>query len=371
MRSRTANFVAVIALLGLIGSGAEASKLQPLGTALDLQLAKLSVTQSERRLAGLSSQGVQWFSSPVHEEATHRAFGCNAPFESRSCAQASSAPAAVLDGVRWNDNPPFQLAPGFTLPNGDVIAARCVGETIKLPRRSDCWLTVFRASDEYSKRRYFNYRTGVMLNRSHFGDLQFFHSMASRVGDTAATTKASIMVWAEFTYNVALGEIAGDIQMKNVPLPALAALFPTSSATVENLFLLGDSTYRGTGLRLFAFGSLLHMVQDSFSASHVVRDLQTQGRMCTGMPGTPAPAKVIRFSVYGAQDPKLHGDHDAANRLEAHLRESQPSVVDIGRTLKQFLNARKPWVEVAKYMDCVYELADEQADADAGVAPLQ
>ena len=40
--------------------------------------------------------------------------------------------------------------------------------------------------------------------------------------------------------------------------------------------LLGDDL-PGESTRDFAFGTLLHMVQDSFSESHVSRDLSTQG----------------------------------------------------------------------------------------------
>lgn len=44
-----------------------------------------------------------------------------------------------------------------------------------------------------------------MLKRSHFGDLQFLHSMATRSCICPKELKTSIMRWAEFTYKVATG----------------------------------------------------------------------------------------------------------------------------------------------------------------------
>ena len=44
-----------------------------------------------------------------------------------------------------------------------------------------------------------------MTARSHFGDLQFFHGMASSDAEAPATTKANMLNWARFLIKVAKG----------------------------------------------------------------------------------------------------------------------------------------------------------------------
>ena len=43
----------------------------------------------------------------------------------------------------------------------------------------------------------------TMTARSHFGDLQFFHGMASSDAEAPSTTKANMLNWARFLVKVA------------------------------------------------------------------------------------------------------------------------------------------------------------------------
>lgn len=348
---------------------APAFQMQPVGTEYDRKLAQLDESKTERLLSKLADDGVEKFLEPVHEEITQRIYGCSEDWGDKpTCAKKQFAPKAAIDGARWNDNPPFMVKERFILPNGKEIRSTCVNETIKLPRKSDCWLDVFRGSNEMVPRKYFTSRNGVMLNRSHFGDMQFLHSMASRVGDRAQDTKTWILIWAEFAYKVAIGKIEGGTMLKDVPINHFKKLFPGQEATVENLFLMGDTTYRGSSLKNFAFGALLHMVQDSFSESHVSRDLSTQGALCNCKYANGSPAKIDKFLVYSAQDSKKHKTEDVYDALKNDAVKYSPNVIDVGNVLRRLYDEdNSDWESVRQYLDeCVYVLKDPDAEADGG-----
>jgi hypothetical protein len=368
MRQLLGHLVFLISFFGLTSS-APAFQMQPVGTEYDRALAQLDESKAERLLTKLADKGVEMFLEPVHEEITQRIYGCNEAWGDKTiCAKKQFAPKAVIDGARWNDNPPFMVKEKFILPNGKEIKSACVNETIKLPRKSDCWVDIFKASAETVPNKYFTNRNGVMLNRSHFGDMQFLHSMASRVGDRAQETKFVIMIWAEFAYKVSIGDIQGTTMLKSVPITGFDKLFPNQEATVENLFLMGDSTYRGLSLKDFAFGTLLHMVQDSFSKSHVSRDLSTQGAICNCKFANSSPAKIEKFLVYSAQDSHKHKAEDGYGALRYDAKEYTPNVIDVGITLRKLYNEENSdWEVVKQYLDeCVYVLKDIDAEADGG-----
>jgi hypothetical protein len=195
--------------------------------------------------------------------------------------------------------------------------------------------------------------------------------MASRVGDRAKDTKLSILIWAEFAYKVASGKIPANTMLKNVkdvPDDFTKKFFPNQEMTVENLFLMGDETYRGEQLKDFAFGTLLHMVQDSFCESHVSRDLKTQRAFCDcPYADHLSPAKIEKFLVYSSQDAKKHEVEDTYKALTRDVKEYSPNVIDVGKVLKRFYDQKSDWDEVKKYLDeCVFALKDPDAEADAG-----
>jgi hypothetical protein len=201
--------------------------------------------------------------------------------------------------------------------------------------------------------------------------------MASRVGDRAQETKSSILMWAEFAYKVASESIPANTPLKDVPVTGFEELFRNQEATVENLFLLGDTTYRGAQLRDFAFGTLLHMVQDSFSESHASRDLSTQGTLPDSANTGGSPAKIEKFLVYSSQDAADHKGEDLYEALRNDVLKYSPNVIDVGQILVKFYEELKDkqksnreysnWDVVKKYLDeCVFALNDIDAEADGG-----
>lgn len=148
--------------------------------------------------------------------------------------------------------------------------------------------------------------TPMMLYRSHFGDFQFIHAMASDQSETAADTKAKMMKWAEFTYTLSIS--SNKLGKETIDGPAVSAfsdiastlkrqgwtvgaLFdPVPGGEWKSSFLSGKvGSYKPSGkpraqvtysdprdaasIKHIALGSLLHMVQDSYSDAHTERVL--------------------------------------------------------------------------------------------------
>jgi hypothetical protein len=102
-----------------------AFQMQPVGTEYDRKLAKLDESKAERLLEKIVDRGAPKFFEPVHEEITQRIYECNENWGDKpSCAKQKLAPQAVIDGARWNDNPPFMVNNDFTLPNGKRIESK-------------------------------------------------------------------------------------------------------------------------------------------------------------------------------------------------------------------------------------------------------
>jgi hypothetical protein len=158
------------------------------------------------------------------------------------------------------------------------------------------------------------HREGTLANRSHHGDYQFWHSMASGDDLTNAKVLDKIVVQAGEWYQQGLDS---------------------------------DS--------LFPIGKLLHMVQDSYSASHVTRDDKN---------------RIMRFQNYSAQDPKLHGVADAVPEGRGKTWQDIPGVKQAIRASTDIValyKARAPAIAVQAYLrEHVYVMAPHAANALAG-----
>jgi hypothetical protein len=131
-----------------------------------------------------------------------------------------------------------------------------------------------------------------MTARSHFGDLQFFHGMASADAEAPATTKAKMLNWARFLIKVAKGVVTTDSKLKDVA--EVTALFPSQGElTIRELFGWGEGDY--LSIRQRAVGALFHMIQDSYAHGHVERD---------------SSGAISEFHAYGGQDEHKHGEYD-------------------------------------------------------------
>ena len=153
----------------------------------------------DKILTGITNRGLPIFKHPVHEEITHRIYGCN--YEGDTICgdpDAQDATPYVIAGVRWNDDPPFQMNPNQA-QNTSCKTRYKDGRpmTIRFITQPKCWSELFLAAEEQikadAKKRFDAANQSVLPLRSHFGDLQFFHSMASFEDEDPAETRSKIL----------------------------------------------------------------------------------------------------------------------------------------------------------------------------------
>ena len=251
---------------------------------------------------------------PVHEKITEFALkeaGIIKQSENYECPTASE----FIAGARWNDDPE-----GICTKQGAVDYG---------------WAMLTKDSDVHP-----------VLYRSHYGDLQFLHSMASADGEPAEQTLKHILQWARFTYAVALRPELGAMQlhaMKEDKFGGIGTFFQTgkSPVTVNDLFLVKPDSHR---VAHRAIGSLLHMVQDSFCDSHVDRQNDLE-------------YNVREFHSYANQ---AFLKHKKADSLIHDKLEDTPKAMKARDWCTAILNLwkeQKPWQEVETLLrDTIYQL---------------
>lgn len=293
---------------------------------------------------------------PVHETFTMIAYRCHTKID--DCAGAGfdysqtdnkDGIGELIQGVIWNDDPSLKLMGGLGMKkewglfmyDADKISV-CQRE-----KKSNC-----KAIDE----------SFDLLYRSHYGDMQFLHSMATEDDADPAETKKKIMEWAKFTYRVSIGEID-----KNSTLAELEA----SNDSLVNTYIKRGSwkvgflftrqaNPRGALVKTMALGSLLHMVQDSYSDAHVNRE-----QSC--IPMNPTRREIREFHNYAAQNGKEHKLADARPIWLLSGSLKSPNPVWQSARLIQLSFSGAPWSEVERILDDdVYKLAVPSRRATGG-----
>jgi hypothetical protein len=316
----------------------------------------------ERTVLQLATNGTLIFAEPVHEEITARMFDCESGCNDVEAA-AEWAGLYTIAGVRWNDDPPFQLQ------KDEAQYTSCkTGQTIRFTTQPLCWYQLFTAAKKAAVRGQVPNAAShsSLLARSHFGDLQFFHSMASQDGEVAAETQRRVMMWMEFTWRVANGEYGLDTKLADVKVTGFDEFFGKSGWTVQDLFTAGNPALR-RHVSEVAFGSLLHTVEDSFAQGHVQRAGTSSGN-CPAASQFPAPPRVVEFHSYAHQDEKKHTQHDNRKAFDGDF--SNPvNVITVGKPLVDDLRPGKPgasWETVKPYFECIFAVDDPQKQASPG-----
>jgi hypothetical protein len=226
--------------------------------------------------------------------------------------------------VRWNDNPPAIRA--------SALLGGCGGAQAQGAEGLSCWTSMMRV-DRMAWEAITRREKALAPMRSHFGDMQFLHAMAARAGESPAETRQKILRWSEFAYRIARGEIGPrtnvfELHRAKSPLDAESAkwvsdLFRGPSKklwTVQDMFLS-----KAENLRLMAFGSLLHVVEDSYSAAHVRRE--SSRLQANGCLSYDALDPVVQFQTYVGQDAEKHGLCDDAPDWLETPRSGSPAEV--------------------------------------------
>lgn len=343
-----------------------AFQLSPEGTAAERREAKRWGVTIRAQII-VAKTALHNFVDPVHETLTQQIFGCGGNWTDCADPDLEWAGPYVIAGVRWNDDPVFQLN------SGEARDLPCrVGDTISFVTQTRCWIELFRDAEKKSQAdpsHFLKAGNGNYLSRSHFGDLQFLHAMASRDGESPAETKASILMWAEFAWGVAQGKYKLETTLKSVAIPMWLDHF-ANGQNVQDLLTLGRPWLRAH-IGEVAFGSLLHVVQDSFAKGHVKRREPVAGTLCAA--GTaPAFGAILEFHSYANQDHQQHKDADSVEAAQEHRRLIAPGVVEAGQKLRSLLARTAPWEEVREYLsDCVFRLDNDATAASAGSTPTK
>jgi hypothetical protein len=337
---------------------------------VDRKIAGLGVNSVVNPLGQFAMSGLlPMVKNPVHEAITLVAVGCNAALgQEKDCVvlNAIQANRFLLYGVRWPDDPPFTLD-----ANKPPAIASCDPRVrLRSTAQPKCWVGLFNDAGKKSKTILANkpdtpaFGPGYyILYRSHYGDLQFFHSMAANDGERASDTQRRMKMWAQFLWGVAIGQVPIDKPIRTLGFEELKLYFP-GETTATNLFATGIIEVR-KNLNKVALGVLLHMVQDSFSQAHADRAPESGGQ-CDQIPRFAKPGKVTQFYSYANQTGKMHDEEDTFNSLGLQTLQTSPNVVEASRDFVTLWNEKASWEQTAKFFDCVFDLQNSDANAGPG-----
>jgi hypothetical protein len=339
-------------------------QLSPEGSFIEKKLANRTQGFVDKFMSSMALRGIHIFGNNVHEEVTNRTLGCQGDGDVCSSPEFDPDYAYFLTGVRWNDDPPFR----FTSSNGNFSG--CVpSQTVRLITQPLCWANTFKDGEKRAAvGKKLDGSNATLLIRSHFGDFQFLHSMASADDESPFDTKKKILAWAEFTWGVGIGIYELDTPVSSLKLEGFDKLFVNNREwRIQDLFALGNPHIRSKeAMSKVAFGSLLHTVQDSFAGGHVERREPAINRTCNGNPQWAQPGQILEFHSYSKQDSTSHADSDRRNAFSAHWSGVRPNVVDVGSELFRMHNRKAAWLEVLPYLDCIYTLDSLARNASAG-----
>jgi hypothetical protein len=305
--------------------------------------------------------GVPFVGSPVHERMTIAAITLSNVHRQAYQVKRHSA---YIHGVFFNDDPDDLLCPECSVFN-----------LRKFDRRwGVAFATRFLAA---KKQAIVNSGKGIqpafgigapLLERSHFGDLQFLHGMASMNGERAAQTQKMVLAWAEFTYKTAVGQISQTTRLKDVPISAIRERF-VGDAKLESMSV--ETFFGGKSVaRRAATGSLLHMIQDSYAPGHVQRviadSVTADGRKVF------ARGAIHEFHSYVDQDSDLHAKDDRwPDGLDENSLGDPRNPIAVGARILTFVYAGQglgaPWGDVEVYLRTdVFPILDANAPAGPG-----
>ncbi len=350
-------------------------QIAPMGSGFESRL----TNETEASLARTADKLGVLIKGRVHEEITQLGMGCPVEPPSRlvtdtTCGLRDNPFASpyIIYGVRWNDLPPFLLS--AEEGNCTYLGKSCnVSQTIRFSTQPLCWYCLFKDAEKKAQThsivgcgRDKGTVRGNVMTRSHFGDLQFLHAMASEEGVHPGATRAKVLDWLEFAWKVFSREIKPDTFLRDLEIPAVKEHFGCTEWRVVDLYILGHQDKLGRYLHQVAFGSVLHTVQDSFASAHVSREQQSPGGFCRGT-SHEQPRRIVEFHTYGAQDGGLHDEQDSREAMtRTSVADRWPDAVEATRNLAQFYEARASWEDVRPYMQCLFELADDRTNSSPG-----
>ncbi len=270
--------------------------------------------------------------SPVHEKMTKISI-TSSNIHGRSFNATYDLP--YLKGIYWNDDPEQMLCPWCDYTHikkwGPKWAVKFLEAKRKATRKNNP--VMFTNSDN-------------LLSRSHFGDMQFIHAMAYKDDIPAKETLRKILLWAEFSYRVGTGEISGRTKIKDVQIQGFPEFFSKNSIIYNSDI---STFFHDRRVKRIAIGSLLHLIQDSYSLSHVDRKIidGDKGRFCR--------ANVVRFHSYSGQDTEKHANEDKwPENLDKSINKMVCDPISAGARILEYYAKNnfsgEKWDKVKEYL---------------------
>lgn len=259
---------------------------------------------------------------PVHETITLTAL------------TATKHPAAnndqVIRGVFWNDDPECLL---FDDGATSRPLAKSTGFLFGLRfKRLELFI---------SGKRPITPADGLMA-RSHFGDLQFLHAMASTADELPGQTLKAMLEWAEFCWSLATGAILPT--SKPDEWGPLATRFESQEGHIADAANLFSCPAALVPLR--AFGSLCHMIEDSYAGGHAEREPIDRTRR----------GRILQFFCYTNQDHAKHAELDRwqGGKTTADHLAGLPGALDAMERVQELsrrYQAQAAWKEVKAWLE--------------------
>ncbi|KAI1109763.1 hypothetical protein F5Y14DRAFT_466375 [Nemania sp. NC0429] len=285
-------------------STSKSHSMLPLGSSSDnianVKYAKATNPFKAQYDIGFDGAGPIAFKQPIHETIVIAAF-----IQSKKPLPTGTTYHNLNDkqweyfrGIVWNDDPSCYLFDDYSLKNHQ-----------------------FSTGLEWYK----DFVSGpptCMIQRSHYGDLQFLHAMGGKLGESPAETQRKLLKWFEVMYKLACGNqgVSETDQLKQ----ALGEWFtptstPPDNKSLRDLILASTPNYNSTNIQWRALGICLHMITDSYAVGHTQRRLRNPdayaGRDSDNYmvfkPGMWGDwGAVLNFHCYKGQNSDLHSHYD-------------------------------------------------------------
>ena len=201
---------------------------------------------------------------PIHESLTLAAL-INGKFgvdPGTTVANASKYDWEYIRGAIWNDDPDCLLFDD-NAENNHVYSTGL-----------EWWWRYKTGATEWKDLDSTRLRNPT--GRSHYGDLQFLHSMACQPGELPLETKRKLMIWLEVMYKLATGEagITADTELGSTKLAEFCPVLSLPPSFKPLRYLLANkSPFQGIDIGRRALGSMFHIIQDSYAIGHTKRTL--------------------------------------------------------------------------------------------------
>ena len=255
---------------------------------------------------------------PIHEAITRKAYKeVYGDFKGEKKTYIQS----LLGGVEWNDDPEIS--------------------TRKLWYNMGLWKTLHYPFKIFGNK-------DKITHRSHYKDMQFLHAMkpVSEKPLSNDETKQLIYDWIKNTYYIIRGDIKYDQDIQGTYFEKYFTK-DLGYKKIYNIYNPKGGYVDQEDVILFASGSILHIIQDSYSQSHTERD--------------PITGKINVFYQYGKDSSCNHCLSDDAS---IRNKESIEKATEMSVKYLELRQKHANWCAMAKFIkEDVFDMTNIKDDS--------